>query len=96
MTIDRSYVAPSSVGRRPPARDRGVPGGAGRGVAPAVQVLVRGVVRGDEAGPRAALDAHVADRHPLFHRQRADGLAAVLEDVAGPAADRRSGRSARG
>ena len=53
----------------------------------AVQVLERGVVRGDEPGPRAALDAHVADGHPLLHGQAADRLAGVLEDVAGPAAD---------
>ena len=30
---------------------------------------------------------HVADRHALLHRQRLDGRAAVLEDVAGAAAD---------
>ena len=70
-----------------PAVDRGVPGGACRGVRPSGEVLERRVVRGDQAGPRAALDAHVADRHPLFHGQRPDRLAAVLEDVAGPAAD---------
>jgi hypothetical protein len=53
----------------------------------AVEVLEGRVVRGDEAGPGAALDAHVADGHPLFHRQGPDGLAAVLEDVAGAAGD---------
>jgi hypothetical protein len=38
---------------------------------------------------RARLDRHVADRHPGFHRERPDGLAAVLEDVplAAPGAD---------
>ncbi len=47
----------------------------------------RRVVRRDEAGPRAALDAHVADRHPLLHREGSDGAAAILEDVARSAAD---------
>ena len=52
-----------------------------------MDVLEGRVVRGDEPGPRAALDAHVADGHPLLHGQGADGLAGVLEDVAGAAAD---------
>ena len=50
-------------------------------------VLERGVVGRDQAGPGAALDAHVADGHPLLHRQAADRRAGVFEDVAGPAAD---------
>ena len=54
---------------------------------PAVEVLEGRVVRGDQPGAGAALDAHVADGHPLLHGQAADGLAGVLEDVAGPAAD---------
>ena len=54
---------------------------------PAVEVLEGRVVRGDQAGPGPALDAHVADGHPLLHGQAADGLAGVLEDVTGPAAD---------
>ena len=33
------------------------------------------------------LDGHVADRHAPFHRQLADGLAGVLDDVAGGAVD---------
>ena len=87
MVIALSYAAPSSEGRPPPGLDGGVPGGAGRGVRAPVQVLEGRVVRGDEAGAGAAFDAHVADGHPLFHRQAADGRAGVLEDVAGPAAD---------
>ena len=85
---DRLVVRGAVVGRQLlPARERRVPGRPLRCVRPAVDVLVGRVVRRDEPGPRAALDAHVADRHPLFHRQRADRLAAVLEDVAGPATD---------
>jgi hypothetical protein len=54
---------------------------------PTVHVRVRRVIRSDQTGPSAALDAHVADRHALFHRQPADRLAAVFEDVSGPAVD---------
>ena len=54
---------------------------------PTLQVGERRLVRRDEPGPCAALDAHVADRHPLLHRQGPDRLAPVLEDVAGPAGD---------
>jgi hypothetical protein len=58
-----------------------------RRVRPARKVLEGRVVRADEAGPRAAFDAHVADRHALLHRQRANRLTGVLEDVAGAATD---------
>ena len=33
-------------------------------------------------GSGAPLDRHVADRHPLLHRQRADRVAGVLDDIA--------------
>jgi len=56
-------------------------------VLPAVEVLEGRVVRGDEPGARTALDAHVADGHPLLHGQRPDGVTGVLEDVPRPAAD---------
>ena len=85
---DRAVVRRAVVGRqRPPARDGRVPGRARGRVRASVQVLERRVVGRDQAGPRAAFDAHVADRHPLLHRQAADGVAGVFEDVAGPAAD---------
>ena len=85
---DGLVVGRAVVGReRAPGLDRGVPGRPDRGVGAAVEVLEGRVVRGDQPGPRAALDAHVADGHPLFHRQSADRLAGVLEDVPGPAAD---------
>src|SRR5580693_2968532 len=71
------------VGRQaPPVLDRRVPVGAPRSVRAALEVGDRGLVRGDEAGPRSRLDGHVADRQPAFHRQRADRLAAVFDDVA--------------
>ena len=36
-------------------------------------------------GPRAAFDRHVADRHPLLHREPADGLPPILDHMTGPA-----------
>ena len=46
---------------------------------------VGGLVRRDHAGARAALDRHVADRHAAFHRERADHVAGIFDDVAGAA-----------
>ena len=66
--------------------DGGVPVGALRRVRAALQVGVGGGVGRDHPGPRAPLDAHVADRHPALHRHRLDRRAAVLDDVALPAA----------
>ena len=68
--------------QRAPVRDGGVPVGALGRVRAALEVVERGLVRGDHARAGAGLDRHVADRHAGFHRQRADGLAAVLEHVA--------------
>ena len=48
---------------------------------PVLEVVEGGLVRGDHARPRPALDAHVADRHPGLHRELLDGPAAVLDDV---------------
>src|SRR3954452_24355779 len=45
--------------------------------------LERRVVGGDHAGAAAALDRHVADRHPALHRERLDRRAGELDDVAG-------------
>ena len=47
--------------------------------------LVSRVVRGDQAGPGARLDRHVADRHAPGHGQAAHHLARVLDHVAGAA-----------
>ena len=87
--IDRDRLVEGRAvigGQPPPAVERDVPVGALRGVGPAVDVLEGRVVGGDQAGPGAALDAHVADGHALFHGQRPDGVAAVLEDMTGAAA----------
>ena len=89
---DRPVVGRAVVGRQlPPRSDGGVPGRSRRRVGPARDVLECRVVRRNQAGTCAALDRHVADRHPLLHRQGADGLARVLEHVAGPATDPDSG-----
>ncbi len=65
-----------------PRLDGGVPVCALRGVRPALDEFVGGLVGCDHACAGTCLDRHVADGHPRFHRQRADRLAAVFEDVA--------------
>ena len=52
----------------------------------ALEVVEGRLVGGDEPGLGAGLDRHVADRHAALHRQRPDGRAAVLGDVADAAA----------
>jgi hypothetical protein len=47
----------------------------------------RRVVGRDHARAAAALDRHVADRHPALHRERLDRRAGVLDDVPGRAGD---------
>src|SRR3954454_9283234 len=47
----------------------------------ALEELGGRVVGGDHAGARTRFDGHVADRHPAFHRQAADRVTAVLDDV---------------
>ena len=75
------------VGRQgAPVVERGFPSGARRRVRAALDVGERRVVGRDHAGPGAALDRHVADRHAPFHRERADRRPAVLDDVADAAA----------
>ena len=83
--------ASSSVTRRLPVLDRGVPVGALRRLLAALDVVEGRLVGGDQAGLGAPLDRHVADGHPGLHRELLDGLAAVLDDVALPAARARVG-----
>ncbi len=85
-------------GQALPVLDRGFPVDALRRVRLVLQVRERRLVRRDHAGLGAPLDRHVADRHPGFHRQRADRLTAVLDDVALAAAgaDLRDQRRAPG
>ena len=87
VDVDHTIVRRPFVGRQTsPGRERPLPGLALWRVRPARQVLERRVVRGDHPGARPRLDRHVADRHPLVHRQRSDGRPGVLDDVAGSAA----------
>ena len=86
--------------RRPRPRCRSSAPVVGRQLAPAldrrVEVLGRRgaaahplegrLVGGDHPGPAAALDRHVADRHPARHRERLDRRPGVLDRVAGHAA----------
>ena len=51
-----------------------------------LEVGERRVVGRDQARLRARFDRHVAHRHPALHRQGADGVTAVLGDVADAAA----------
>ena len=57
-----------------------VPRFAGGGVAAALEVGEGDLVRGDQPGLGAGLDAHVTDGHAAFHGQCPDGLTAVLDD----------------
>ncbi len=81
--VGRAFVCRQSL----PTRQRGVPIGALRRGGATLQVIVRSVVRGNQACARAGFDGHVADGHALFHRKRADGRAGKLEDAACAAAD---------
>ena len=86
LAIERGAV----VGRqRAPVVERALPVRALRRVRPLLDVRERRVVRRDHPGARAGLDRHVADGHAAFHRERADRVAAVLDDVADAAARRR-------
>ena len=68
-----------------PGRHRGVPGGAPRRVRPSLHVGDGGGVGGDHPGPAPALDGEVAEGHPLLHREVADRLPGILDDVPGGA-----------
>jgi len=68
-----------------PVAHRGIPGRALRRFRTAAQEVERLLVRRNQAGARAALDRHVADRHAAFHRERTDRLAGIFQHVAGAA-----------
>ena len=71
--------------QRLPVVERHVPGRALRRARLALDIGEGRLVRRDQAGAGAALDRHVADGHAAFHRQRADRLAGIFDDVAGAA-----------
>ena len=68
-----------------PARHGRGPGLARRGLRPALDVVDGCVVDGDDTRAAAGFDAHVAERHALFHRQRGDGVAGELDRETGAA-----------
>ena len=71
--------------QRLPVTPRLVPKLALRRLRAILEVSVGLLVGGDHAGARAALDRHVADRHPAFHREGLDRRAAIFDHVAGAA-----------
>ena len=71
------------------------PGRVDRGAA-LLDPRERRVVGRDHARAAAALDRHVADRHPALHRERLDRRAGELDDVAGRAVDAHLADRARG
>ena len=74
------------VGRqRLPIGARHVPGLALRRARPVLDIGEGGLVGRDHAGAGAALDRHVADGHAPFHRERADHLAGIFDDMTGAA-----------
>jgi hypothetical protein len=81
----RAFIGPE---RLPEAHSH-VPGCTRRRLRPALEISEGYLVRRHHAGPRATLDAHVADRHAAFHAERPDRIAAVLDDVAGTASGAR-------
>ncbi|MPL60950.1 hypothetical protein SDC9_06515 [bioreactor metagenome] len=88
----RAFVGEEGL---PPAQ-RGLELRALRRVRTALDVFKGGLVGGDQTSAGAALDRHVAHRHPAFHRQITDRLAAIFDDMAGAAggaglADHRQG-----
>ena len=56
-----------------------------RDILAAAEIVVGGLVRGDQSGTGAGFDRHVTDGHSLFHAQRADGGSGVFDAVAGAA-----------
>ncbi len=74
-------------GQLPPRRERALPVGPLRRAGTAAEIGVGRLIRRDHAGARSSLDGHVADGHALVHVERANGLAAILDDVARAARD---------
>src|SRR5208283_6061447 len=60
---------------------------AARNERAAFEIGEGGFIGRDHASARAAFDGHVADCHATFHREGANGFAAVFGDVASAATD---------
>ena len=69
-------------GQRAPVGHGGIPVVALGRMVRAADVVERDLVGGDQAGPGAALDRHVAQGHAALHGEATDGRTPVLDDVA--------------
>ena len=58
------------AGKTAPPGHRPIPGFSGRGSCTTVEVIKRDLIRIDVTATGSALDCHVAEGHPLLHRQR--------------------------
>ena len=86
--VELAVVRGVGIGReRAPVVERLLPRGAGRRCGPAFEIGERRVVGRDHPRPGTGLDRHVADRHPVLHREAANRLARVLEHMTDPAGD---------
>ena len=88
FALDAEHMVEHRVIIRPqrlPVTLRHLPGAALRRGGAALHIGKRLLVRRDKTRAGAAFDGEIAERHPGFHRQRADGLAAVFDDIAGAA-----------
>ena len=95
VDLDHPVPVRARVGaQRLPVAHRRFPLQPGGRIRTALDVGDRRLVDADQPGARAGLDRHVADRHPAFHRERADRRAGELDRVAGAAgrADRADDR----
>ena len=82
VDLDLAVVGGVRIGaQRAPVVERVLPRAPGRRGRAAFEVGERRLVRRDHPRASAGLDRHVADGQALLHRQRADGLARVLEHV---------------
>ena len=62
-----------------------VPVGTLRRFRTAIQIVIGFVIRRNQPGAGTALNRHVADGHPPFHRQSADRLTRIFNHIAGAA-----------
>jgi hypothetical protein len=84
IDFDDTIKVRAGVGRqRPPMGNGRVPIFPFGSEAAALNVGEGRVVGSNESGARARLDAPVSEGHAAFHRERADGIACVFDDVAG-------------
>ena len=97
--VDRELAVVGGVGigrERAPVVERLLPRRAGRRSRPALEVRERRLVGRDHPGPRPGLDRHVADRHPVLHREARESPRPCTRARGRRRRRRRAGRSRRG